>query len=133
MATDPTLTALKKASAGLLYPSESDAPFKAFRLAREKGERAAKAVLRVGKHAPDSPVEEVAVTELFNPLIEELKAQSAEGEADAQRYRELLQALREQLAGIKVFRVGQTQVAIYLVGKTKDGDWAGLRTTSVET
>jgi hypothetical protein len=29
--------------------------------------------------------------------------------------------------------IGKTKIDIYLVGKTPDGDWAGLKTTSVET
>jgi len=32
-----------------------------------------------------------------------------------------------------VFRVGKVKVDVFVVGKTADGDWAGLRTTSVET
>jgi hypothetical protein len=133
MATSPVLSALKKASSGLLYPSESDEPFKAFSWPRQKGERAAQAVLRAGKHDPDSPVEEVPVEEFFNSVIEEWEAQGEEGQADAQRYRELLRVLREQLTDLKVFRIGQIQVAIYLIGKTRDGAWAGVRTTSIET
>ena len=44
-----------------------------------------------------------------------------------------LAGCRDHLADLKVFRVGRTRVAVYLVGKTKDGAWAGVRTTSVET
>jgi hypothetical protein len=32
-----------------------------------------------------------------------------------------------------VFRVGQTQIDILIIGKTKDGQWAGIKTRAVET
>jgi hypothetical protein len=35
---------------------------------------------------------------------------------------------------VKVYRVGDApEKAVYIVGKTKDGKWAGLKTTLVET
>jgi hypothetical protein len=42
--------------------------------------------------------------------------------------------LQEQLSGIKVYKVGdEAEREIYLVGKTKNGRWAGLKTSVVET
>jgi hypothetical protein len=42
--------------------------------------------------------------------------------------------LREQLTGIKVFKVGdEAEKQAFVVGKTSDGKWAGLKTTVVET
>jgi hypothetical protein len=133
MATDPILTALKKASAGLLYPSESDEPFEAFHWPDQRGAITPEALLRAGQHDPNSKVEEMPFDQFFAKLGEEIAAQGEEGEADLKRYRKLEQALRKQLTDLKVFRVGQTAVSIYLIGQSKDGSWAGLRTTSVET
>src|SRR5262249_58779199 len=43
-------------------------------------------------------------------------------------------APQEQLSGVKVYKVGEeAEKDVYLVGKTKDGQWAGLKTTVVET
>jgi hypothetical protein len=43
-------------------------------------------------------------------------------------------ALREQLSGVKGYKVGdEAERELYLVGKTKDGQWAGLKTSVVET
>jgi hypothetical protein len=42
--------------------------------------------------------------------------------------------LKEQLSGIKVYKVGEeAEKEVYIVGKKKDGRWAGLKTTVVET
>jgi hypothetical protein len=46
----------------------------------------------------------------------------------------LAKVLQEQLSGIKVYKVGaEAEKVFYLVGKTKDGRWAGLKTCVVET
>jgi hypothetical protein len=38
------------------------------------------------------------------------------------------------LTGIKVFKIGdEAQKQAFVVGKTGDGKWAGLKTTVVET
>src|SRR5262249_6332231 len=48
--------------------------------------------------------------------------------------RRLAAVLKEQLSGIKVFKVGdEAERDAYVVGKTADGKWAGLKTTVVET
>jgi len=42
--------------------------------------------------------------------------------------------LQEQLSGIKGYKVGdEAEREVYIVGKTKDGRWAGLKTSAVET
>ena len=46
----------------------------------------------------------------------------------------LAAVLREQLTGLKVFKVGdEAEKQAFVVGKTTDGKWAGLKTTVVET
>ena len=53
---------------------------------------------------------------------------------DQARFDKLAQALQQQLTWIKVYKVGEeAENEIYLVGKTKGGQWAGLKTTVGET
>ena len=47
--------------------------------------------------------------------------------------RTLQKVVGEQLSGVKVFRFGDVDVDVYLVGTTKGGEWAGLKTKAVET
>jgi len=53
---------------------------------------------------------------------------------DRQKFDKLAKPVDEQLSGVKVYKVGdEAEKRAYVVGKTKDGKWAGLRTTVVET
>jgi hypothetical protein len=53
---------------------------------------------------------------------------------DRPKFDKLREALQEQLSGEKVYKVGnEAERNVYIVGKTEDGKWAGLKTTVVET
>ena len=41
--------------------------------------------------------------------------------------------LKQNLGDLKVFKVGEVNVDVYIVGKTGSGKWAGVRTAAVET
>ena len=127
MADDAAAT-IQKAAAGLLYPSESDAPFDLVRWDATKGDPspATLAALAGGTGKKKArPVEQVAPDEFFAALAET---------DDAARFKALEQALKKSLTDLRVFRVGgSAQVDIYVLGKAASGEWLGLHTTSVET
>jgi hypothetical protein len=53
---------------------------------------------------------------------------------DRPAFQKLRQALQEQLSGVKVYTVGdESERQVYVVGKTKDGKRAGLKTSVVAT
>jgi hypothetical protein len=53
---------------------------------------------------------------------------------DRPKFDKLAAVIGEQLSGVKVFKVGdEAEKAAYIVGKTGEGRWAGLKTTVVET
>jgi hypothetical protein len=117
------LRAIARASAGLTYPSESDAAFESFRWpAASPRESARDAAARRGKGG--ARVEELSAADFFAEL---------EGSDDARRYADLRRTLEARLSGLKVIRVGERKLDVYLIGRTHAGDWAGLHTTSVET
>jgi hypothetical protein len=123
MKKDPILDALKKASKGLLFPSESEAELTPFAW-KDGDPLTAKRVLELSRSEADSEVEELALADLLRTVPSE----------DRPKFQELQKALEAQLAGIKVYKVGdEAEKAVYIVGKTKDGRWAGLKTTVVET
>lgn len=124
------VTALKKASKGLLYPSESDEPFTAFSWGKAEGPLTAEAVRKLAKR---EPVEEVSLADFFKDLTTDQDWHEAKEKAQVQKFRALESVIRENLTDAKVFRVGETNIDIYVVGKTPDGEYAGLRTKSVET
>jgi hypothetical protein len=123
MASD-ILKDLKKACAGLEYPSESEAPFDLIHWPAMKNDSAQN---QVSAHAgANRKVTEVPVDQFFADLNDS---------EDAPRFVQLRRLLEKNLTGLTIFRAGdgEVKVDIYLIGKTTSGDWAGLRTTSVET
>jgi Nuclease A inhibitor-like protein len=53
---------------------------------------------------------------------------------DKAKFDKLAKALQEQLSEVKVYKVGdEPEKQVYIVGKTQDAHWAGLKTTVVET
>jgi hypothetical protein len=79
------------------------------------------------------PVREVAFDKFFADLTKEEDWHEEEEKAMVEKYRNLVEVLRAQLSDLKVFRVGETEVTIDVVGKAPSGNWAGVKTAAVET
>ncbi len=123
MATDTVLDALKKASKGLRYTSETDAPFEPFAW-KASGKLTKSSLLDLAGASKGTAVEQDSLDNFFAAVPPEDKA----------RFQQLRQALQDQLSAIKVYKVGdEAQKDAYIVGKAADGRWAGLKTTVVET
>jgi hypothetical protein len=113
--------ALKDAARGLAFPSETDAPVEAF--AWPAGPITAAGVRAAVGVDSKAKVEELTAAEFFRALPRELRAD----------YFNLLLAFVDHLTGVKVFKVGETRMTVYLVGSTVDGLRAGVKTVVVET
>ena len=122
-ARDPVVDALAKASKGLRYTSETDAPFEPF--AWKDGDRLTEdRLLHLAGAEPGTAVGETTLDEFFRLVPSE----------DRPQFQKLAAALQQQLSGIKVYKVGdEPEKRAYIVGRTTDGRWAGLETTVVET
>jgi hypothetical protein len=69
-------------------------------------------------------VEEETLDDFFHAVPPEDKA----------KFDKLAQTLKAQLSGVKVYKVGdEAEKQVFVVGKTADGQLAGLKTTVVET
>ncbi|MCA1568683.1 MAG: nuclease A inhibitor family protein [Acidobacteria bacterium] len=133
MKTDEELFgALKEATEGLLYMSESDYPVEVVRW--DGSEQLSPDYLRKVAGADSSAaVEESTMEELFRVPAGK---QEWKGEAqlvEAQRYQRLRKLLEENLTGIKVYRVGEINIGVYVLGKSAEGNWLGVSTRAVET
>jgi hypothetical protein len=119
----PAVDALKKASKGLLFPSESEAPLEPFLW--EDGGKLTKDQLRELTGAEEgAAVEELSLDDLLQTVPSE----------DRPKFDKLASAVKQQVSGVKVYKVGdEPERAVYVVGKTPDGKWAGLKTSVVET
>lgn len=107
---------------GLTYPSEDDRPFDVV-----DWPPAASAHEAVARHAPaGATVEPLSAAAFFSPLRDT---------TEAARFAALERGMTAHLGGLAAFRVGDgsAEVAVYVVGRTPAGRWAGVRTVSVET
>jgi hypothetical protein len=101
---------LQKASKGLRYTSETDAPLEPF--------------VWDENQVADKATETTTLDGFFRAVPSE----------DRAKFQKLAQVLKEQRSGIKVYKLGEeAEKEGYIVGKTKDGRWAGLKTSVVET
>ena len=116
--------ALAKASQGLLFPSETDAPLEPF-LWEGAGDKLTKDKVRqLAGAEKGAAVEETTLDDLLSTVPEE----------DRPQFDKLAGAIKGQLSGVKVYKVGdEPERQVYVVGKTSDGKWAGLKATVVQT
>jgi histidine triad (HIT) family protein len=124
MATHPAVDALRKASKGLELPSESDAPFEAFLWDKAGDKLTQDQVVTLAGAEEGTSVEEDTLDGLFRTVPS----------ADKAKFAKLAAAIKQQLSGVKVYKVGdEAERDLYIVGKTQDAKWAGLKTSVVET
>ena len=125
--------ALKTATKGLLYFSESDEPFDVFEWKGGKGPLTEKQVLGFSGHEANTPVEKVSLEKFFAGLTKEEHWHGDKEKATVKRYQGLLAVINEHLTEPQVFRVGEVEIVVYVVGKAEEGAWVGVKTTAVET
>jgi hypothetical protein len=122
---------LRQATADLLWMSESDYPFEV--VTWERGIELNPTVLFPEVTSDEIAVETVTLTDLFAPAIAIEDWYEVEELAQVDRYKKLLHAIESNLTDVQVFRVGEVEITIYIVGKTAAGDLVGLKTQAVET
>jgi len=133
MKSDKEITEeLKQLTEGLLFMSESDYPFETVYW-EGLPEVSAQFLRAQSGQAEDAPVEIVSVDEFFRIAMSEESWRSEESRQEAKRYRGLAQTLKDNLDELKVYRVGQINIPVYIVGRNKTGNWLGISTRVVET
>jgi hypothetical protein len=120
-------TVLREAVKDLLYMSESDEPFEVVFWRGTADCSDPRDLLGRTKAGTTAPIEAVSLDDFFKDLIKKEKWHGQEEKAYIQRYRKLKATVTEHLSNIQVFRAGTIQVDIFVVGKTRQGDWAGSR------
>jgi hypothetical protein len=119
----PVLDALQKAAKGLLFVSETEAKLEPF-LWEDGDKLTDERLLKLAGEEEGTAVEQESLDDFFHAVPPE----------DKEKFQKLAKVLQEQLSGVKVYKVGdEAEKQVYIVGKTTDGKWAGLKTTVVET
>lgn len=117
------LNTLKKAAAGLTLPSESDEPIEPIAWGQAASLSPADA-LRLSGHKPGDTIETTDLDDIFRDAL---------AGDDAAKFRSLIKTLKGALSDLRVYRVGDIEKDVYIVGRTPDGTWAGLKSKVVES
>jgi hypothetical protein len=127
------LNEIAKAARGLLRMSESDYAVEPFRLGTGKNAPDDDALRRAAAAPDGAKVETRGAEDFFRPdsFIEE-KDGDFQPAAPA-RVRQLSRALTRNLSDLKVYRVGDVDIAVYVLGRSAGGSWLGVSTRVVET
>jgi hypothetical protein len=132
MSDEEILQKLEQATAGLLFMSEADYPFEIVNWGGIN-EIAFDYLCRQAGVEPDAPVQVVSPEKFFAMAMSEPKWKPEQELAIARRYQALVRLLKENLDDLKVYKVGQINIAVYIIGRALTGNWVGLSTRVVET
>lgn len=131
MTDEQLIEALREATEGLTFMSESDYPFEVFNWGA--AEPTAASVRGLAGEGADAPVETRTTADFFRVSASEAEWKNAEQLTTARRFQTLQRLLEENLNDLKVYRVGSINIPVYVAGRAASGNWLGVSTRVVET
>ena len=120
---------LETLTRSLSYQSESDYPVEPFFM-EGKGRKSLKAADLPTKK---KSVKEVDFDSFFASATADQDWYGTEERETAERFRALVTALKKNLSDVKVFKAGEAEIDVYVVGQTAQGNFAGITTKVIET
>ena len=128
------LKSLAAASQGLLFLSETDAPFTSVDAPDQPFQTLDDAAVRaLAGHPAEDPVETVSVDHLFRNAVKDQPWHTPKEKADVKRYQALVALIHATLPDAKVYRVGKVSIDVLILGTGPGGGALGLATKVVET
>jgi hypothetical protein len=82
---------------------------------------------------PETPMEILALDEFLAPATQAQPWHTVDEAKMASQFQALQDLLEQHLTQIQVYRLGITELEIYIVGQVQHSDWLVLHTTAVET
>ena len=123
---------LQQASQGLLWLSESDYPFEIIYW-QEKNPIIEEKLLQNSDKNSDKTIETITLESFFKSATREQDWHDRTEKEEVHRYQTLVKLLQEKLTDVKVYRVGEIEIDVYILGETESGAICGLSTKVVET
>lgn len=125
---------LKQLTEGLQMRSETEAPFEFFYFENTENQPLDKEIVAhiAGKTTAEE-IETEFLDHFFRNMVRLYPEDGEDRKKEAGRFQELQQQLQEHLQEVTVYRAGNTSITVYILGRTENGDFAGLRTLIVET
>ncbi|WP_013334519.1 nuclease A inhibitor family protein [Gloeothece verrucosa] len=131
--SNPLVTKLSKASEGLVYISESDYPYEVIHWDNPNVPLTKDLIAQKANISEGTPCSEVAFDDFFNLDAPDPDWYGEEEKQEAAKQRNLMKIMKDHLTDLKVYRFGEVEIAIYIVGKAANGEIIGLKTTAIET
>jgi hypothetical protein len=75
----------------------------------------------------------VSVAAFFASATRDQAFHSATERAVVERYRTLVRFLTDELADSRAYRLGRIDIDVFVIGRTREGEWAGVTTKVIET
>jgi hypothetical protein len=120
---------LENAASGLLMMSESDYPFEYINT--NEHQLNPELALKLAQKPEGTPVEQTTIEHLLRNMID--PTSGSVNLATSQRFQQLMATLKQEFTNLTVYRVGDVQVQVFILGLTADGTVAGMRTMLIET
>ncbi|MCT7972732.1 nuclease A inhibitor family protein [Laspinema olomoucense] len=128
--TQSIIEQLTKLTQDLLWMSEADYPWEV--VSYNCPNITPGKLLEQSNLPSDTAVETVSIERFFAPALREQSWHNEEERATRIRYQELFNFLNEQLNDLRVYRCGEVEIDVYVLGTVEDKT-VGLKTTVVET
>jgi hypothetical protein len=124
---------LSQACADLFMPSESDYPFDVFvwqNLSWQDLENHLKTVTSKA----DAAIETTTIEHLFRNVAVEKEWHDPQQISNVKKFQALIEVLQNNLQNIQVYRVGEIEIDLFIVGEVSDQSaLAGIHTVAIET
>lgn len=120
---------LENAAKGLLMMSESDYPFTYF--TTEASAIDDQLLLSLAEQPAGAPIEKTDIDKLLRNMTS--TASGSVNQRTAEQFTNLSNQLKEELTELAVYRIGEISIEVLIIGFTKEGTIAGMRTKLIET
>jgi hypothetical protein len=125
--------AIAQAADGLIFTSESDYPVAVHVVPGAGAKRLKRGEFPKGLCPDGAHCATQDVAAFFRPAVATKDWFGPEETARSDKFKALVAVLRENLTSLKVYKVGETTIDAYVLGRSTDGDLVGVKTTVVET
>ncbi|WP_080239997.1 nuclease A inhibitor family protein [Spirosoma rigui] len=119
---------------GLFYPSESDEPIEPVSCYLDQAGPLTVSQIKDWQMLPPAIyVDEIPEAQFWEPVITEEDWYGDDEKKRTSQFQQLKALLEAELTVRQVFRVGDTERDVYLLGRQADGERAGIKTKIVQT
>lgn len=126
------LRELKRLSEGLFIMSESDYPFEILYLDGKDG-LSYERLRELAGSPSNAPIETRSLEDFSRSTIYYAGVKDGPEARPVESPESLFRLLKENLRELRVYRIGEINIPVYIIGQSAEGNWIGLSTRVIET